>query len=328
MDGEQDRVSRRGMVTAFRAAAGLALLWLVVERVDLGRLRAALASCEGWPVATGAAWLLAAAAVQVARFHALAGGLVAGAGDSARITLASLFFNQVSPGGLGGEVYRAVRLRRASDRWSAAMALILVERFLGGAALLVPASLYGLAVRSRLRELVESRWLAGHSPAAANREVAIALAMGAVALLAAALWRPGRRWLTRARSTLGSQLARIPSSRYRIVAILSLVYHLLRLLGFSAFARAVHQSLAWGEWLIVLAIALLASLIPLSLGALGLREGAIVAGLALFGVETADGLVVALLNRAVLVLLALVGGGVLLGSHPAAELSTPDGREP
>jgi uncharacterized membrane protein YbhN (UPF0104 family) len=55
-------------------------------------------------------------------------------------------------------------------------------------------------------------------------------------------------------------------------------------------------------------VTLFASLVPITIGALGVREGVFAYSLSLYGVPTAVGLAVAMLNRAVVVLFGIVGG--------------------
>jgi hypothetical protein len=318
----------RRVTLGLRGLVGLGLLWIVASRVELARLRDALALSEPGPMVAGVALLLAAG-VQIVRLHVLVQPLLSRASDSVRITMGSFFFNQVLPGGLGGEVYRAVRLRGSSDRWSPALALILVERLIGAAVLVVPALVCVLATWTRLSNLARARWPVGER-AWAGRSMVPFLVLAALALAVAsflAISEKVRRRFRQVESSLATQVSRLEPSRLWAAAVTSVVYHLLRVLGFAAFARAVHERLAWTDWIIVLAVTLVVSLLPLSLGGLGLKEGAIVSGLMLFGVGEAEALLVALLNRGVLVGLALVGGGVLLAGRRREVLPThPEGE--
>jgi uncharacterized membrane protein YbhN (UPF0104 family) len=57
-----------------------------------------------------------------------------------------------------------------------------------------------------------------------------------------------------------------------------------------------------------MAVTLFASLVPITIGALGVREGVFAYSLSLYGVPAAVGLAVAMLNRVVNVLFGIVGG--------------------
>jgi len=295
-------------VLAKIAVALVTFGWLL-HKVDPQRVVVSLRNCHPAPAAAGIALLLLAAGLQAARLHALVRHWVrSGPGESVRITLASYLFNQLLPGGVGGEGYRAVRLKQISRRWSTAVGLISVERLIGFLALAVPGLWVVFLDRPRFAAAMTFRDLA---PAWADRPVV--LVVGATLLGVGVL---ALRWLPDGWSIrmvhflrgLWSSLSSLSAATYLAVIGLSLAYHLTRIVAFDLLLAAVGQRLDMMSLVPVLTFTLIASLIPVSLGAWGIKEGAIVFGLTLYGVGAAEGLAVALLNRSALLILAAAGG--------------------
>ena len=320
--------SRRSLVLLLKIGAGLAVLAWLLGTIDLRSAAAALAAGDSGKTWLGVGLLAAAPAMQILRFRVLAGKLGLTLGASARITLAATLFNQLLPGGLGGEGYRALRLRRLTERWPAAIGLVATERIVGALSLLIPGFLYAALESSRLRALLAqhgTRLSFLGSPGATSL-------LGALALSAVALWwllrrsRPVRVAAARWAAEVQASLTAIGAPRYLGVLALSVAYHAVRLAGFGSLLAGLGQGIAVADLVFALSLTLAVSTLPLTLGALGFKEGTIVLGLSLFGVAKSHALAVALLNRIVLLLLALGGGVVLLFEKESEPFGT--GRLP
>lgn len=325
-------MSSRRALALLKVAGGLALLGWLLALVEPRDLAAALARGDATATASGITLLLLAVPFQVVRLVAVARSFGLGMRESWRITLASYTFNQLLPGALGGEGYRALHLRRLTERWGAAIGLVTADRFFGALALLVPGTLYLAIEHRRVGALLATM---GPEPGLPIPGTAtwIGVALVAVAALAGALlWSRGAR----ARVLLSSGLASLTRSvltigwrRTALALSLSMAYHGVRLVAFERLLAALGERVAATDLLFVLAATLAISLLPLTIGALGLKEGALVVGLGLFGVGQAEALAVAMLNRIVLVALALAGSVVLLlaaRTAPAAVETPPAGR--
>jgi hypothetical protein len=77
--------------------------------------------------------------------------------------------------------------------------------------------------------------------------------------------------------------------------LLSFVLQLGRVLAAFLAARALHVDVAFISLLVIVPAALLVSILPVSIGGLGLREGTIVSLLSMLGVAPAAGLAVSVL---------------------------------
>ncbi len=312
----------RSALAWFEALAGGVVLAGLLWAVRPSQVLAALAGAAPTALVVGLALLGVAVFAQAARLRALGGTFGLGFAESLRITLASYVFQHLLPGSLGGEGYRALRLRRLVDRWGPALGVVTLDRAIGAAVLLVPGAAVAAMEHRRLGALLVARrpglaatalpWLAG----AAALAVAVAL-----------LWRFGGRsrrvrGATRAAfDVLRESVRRAGRRRCVVTLALAVVYHGLRLAGVASLLAAFGDTLGVADLLVVLALTLVVSSVPSTLGALGVREGALVFALGAFGADPGTALAVALLNRSVLLGFAAAGALVLLASPQRADPS-------
>jgi uncharacterized protein (TIRG00374 family) len=114
------------------------------------------------------------------------------------------------------------------------------------------------------------------------------------------------------------QFMRQPHCRVWRVVYLSLVIQIAAILFFLFTARAVGVTIGAVSFFVVVPLAVIASMVPISLNGLGLREGAFVGLLQLFGVAAAVAGAFAVLARLVDFVVAALGGIVfaLRGTWP------------
>ena len=277
--------------TILRILLGLALLVLLAIHVDVRQVGAAFRKSDPlWIVAGGVVFAIATL-VACVRLQVLFSDARLPFRAAVRLTLASYFFNQLLPTGVGGDAYRSVRLKNVSGGWLSAIGPIAIERAIGALSLIVPALAYRLFAHGSADFIVDvslsphTRWL---------------IAVAAVVIVIAGVL------LIRRRAALPTLSAKTLAG----VVALSLLFHALRVAGMYAFVLAVGHRVAFGELVVVMALTLLASLVPLSIGALGIREGILVYALGACRVPAPEALTVALLNRLVLVVVGLIGAFV------------------
>lgn len=262
---------------------------------------------------TGSLGLLMAGGVQVVRFHVLSSRLASSWKTSLEVTLVGMFFNQLLPTNLGGDGYRVVRLRSLSKGWSSAIGLIFLERIIGSLVILVPGFLYCVGYHERLLQGLQ--W-SGVDRLGDFKSAVLLVAVGGSALvLVVAVGFLGRRFrypLSQVFKSVMEVARGISSRQYVGLLSLSVLYHGLRLGAFGCLLSSLGARWTTLDLVFVLSFVLLVSFVPTSFGALGLKEGAMVAALGLFGVRAADAFAVALVNRGALVTMALCGGAIML----------------
>ena len=298
---------RRVAGSSIKAAVAIGSLGWLFASVDLGDLTEALARGRLAPVSLGLLVLVASGLPLAARLYVLASPYGLPWKSSLKVTVISLFFNQILPATVGGESYRAYRLKTLGSRWSTGIGLILVERLIGSLVLLVPAVLCGFLLEASARERLAIFGRPSISP-----PFPVLLLSGAVLGLLALWWLRSKgtaaAFLRRRLAQVVESALEVTPTRLFAAAGLSGLFHGLRLVGFHYLLRAMGQSVHWTHLLIVLAVTLIVSSVPISIGSLGIKEGAIVFALKTFGVPGPEALAVALWNRVALLVLALVGG--------------------
>lgn len=273
------------------AILGLALLWVSPLEV-LGRLQAAH---PGWLLV--ALICLCLSTLSMARrwqvtAQALALDLRFGA--ALREYYLSLAMNALLPGGVVGDVSRAIRMRRKGDLARAAQS-VLAERLMGQVALL---SILGIGLACVLLRPGAVDW-----PAVTGW---ILLGAGlCCAVVAIAVARTG--W-TADFAMFFARLLRRPG-----VVVHALAAAMLLIAALYACARATGTEVPLDAVVTVLPLVLCAMLIPLSVAGWGWREGAAAALFPLFGASAEAGVAMGICYGALVLLASLPGVVFALG---------------
>ena len=264
----------------WRGAASLALLGAVVALADPARVLAQLRHAHpGW-LAMGLAAAIASNIVSAWRWRALARWLGADVSmrDASRWYFQAIGLNALLPGAvLGGDVYRAVVLRRAGQDTLASSWSVVLDRVSGRWMLCAIGGLGAAACADVL-----APWL--RLPAGAF--VALMLAGTALWLvlpwaLPALLRRWGLRWLAPLRAA-----AERPDFNQQMgwQALSSAAVQVLSAAALAGGGLALGVQLPLSAWAFAIAPVFLMAALPVSVGGWGTREAAAVAALAPFGV--------------------------------------------
>ena len=208
-----------------------------------------------------------------------------------RATLVCQFYNTFVPGSVAGDLVRALLMRPAFPQARTGLVLVVAERLLGLFALVLIACLGLLLGPSLFGAEVQTTVLA----------VALCGTLAVVALLA--VRASGRL------AALRAQIPAVPNLGPAILAFgISFVGHLVNVALYGQLAAAMSLPLGPTDILLVVPLALLASVVPLSLAGVGAREVALVALVMQLGVSQEQGTVLSLGFSAVIVVLGLCGG--------------------
>lgn len=213
-----------------------------------------------------------------------------------------IFVSNVTPGKVGGELFRVLLLRQQCG----------VDVALGGVAQgydrltdVLPMALLVVGALPTLRAVLRLSWPGG--------QIGLA-AIAVVACLAGAvlLFRRADRLRARLRGWR-DRLQRYQISRARWAAAQSLGFLLvvLDLLRLAVAGQAFGVDMAPSQVVALAAVMLVGGLSP-TLGGLGVVEGGLTAALVLFGVPLPKALAVALFERAVSYGVGTAGGGIAL----------------
>lgn len=310
--GDAQRRHRFGWL---RVVLGMGLLVLVCASVNWREVGHLL-----WKARWG--WVLLAVVFQVAnRFLSAlkwqvllqAKGFEYPFGELLHIVWISNFFGHFLPSAVGGDSLRMWQMASRSERAPEAVSTVFVERLTGA------TSLAALAVVGGLWGWVN--W--------GEHRVIVALTLPVAVLLVslALLWTsPGERaldWalshfhrlpgypsLTKAREAVHS--FRQQPKPVLLSLALSLVVQLTRVASVFCLAKALGVLLFFGEALVLVPSALFIAMLPISIGGLGLHEGAFIVFLGLAHVGKSAAFGVALLSRLATMASNLPGGVLFL----------------
>jgi glycosyltransferase 2 family protein len=321
-EGDMERGGTAGGAAAVRhvwrwgrPVAGAGILLLLGWRLGGGPFLAGLRVVDGQALAAAVALGALTTVLSAWRWSLVARGLgmrlplTAAVGDYYR----SLFLNAVLPGGVLGDVHRAVRHGRDAGDVTRGVKAVVLERFAGQAVLLTA----GAAV------LLLDPAVPGHADAgpgtllALGALVAVAV-LGAVALRRrdAALGPGGRRWVAGLR-TWPADVRRgllTPGHRLPILAA-SAVVVAGHLATFAVAARSAGATAPLAQLLPLMLLPLMAMTVPVNIGGWGPREGAAAWAFGAAGLSSAQGLTVAVVYGLLALVASLPGAAVLVAGQ-------------
>lgn len=244
------------------------------------------------------------------------------------LVLVGQFFNNFLPSSMGGDVVRGFYSASGKGTVPAAYGAVLSERLVGFAAL---AGVCAVAILGLV--------LAGSDLLSATAiATALLLCTGIIVASGIMFFSTGwsdlllRRVRNRPKLTFlvnelskAMQFMRQPDCRVWRVVYLSVVIQISAILFFLFAARAVGITIPTVSFFVVVPLAVIASMVPISLNGLGLREGAFVGLLQIFGVAASVAGAFAVLARLVDFVVAAFGGIVFaLRDARRTELSEVD----
>ncbi len=290
------------LVLQFAVGAGvLALLWTVADGpAALRRLR------EADPAWLAVAWLTLNVQTVLSalrwRLTARALDVPIGAGRAVAEYYVAQIVNQTLPGGVLGDVTRAVRSRHGADLVRAGQAVV-IERMAGQIALtavMIAGFAFSLATPGGIA------WPIG----SAARAAGIALLIAAGLALAWALVRNAGPFARFGRATSQALVSRATLAPQ---VALGLAIVACNLMAFVAAARATGTVLSPEAAVTLVPLILFSMVLPLTIGGWGFREGAAAALFPLAGASADAGLAASVAFGLAILASALPGAFLILG---------------
>ncbi|MBI3915012.1 MAG: flippase-like domain-containing protein [Chloroflexi bacterium] len=300
--------------TLIKLTITISIIAFLFSRVDLARMADQLSRANAAYLAIALALYFAAIFVGAVKWHLLARAQAMRASLGALLTysLVGLFFGNLLPSNVGGDVVRAYGLMRASGQREAAGVSVLVDRLMGlvaflGAAVVMAAIAAVTLTRGELEQI----------------EIATVIAATVFIAAAALLFsrRVGQRvkfifdlpLLTAIRPMAQRVYAALQVYRtsYRALALniaLSALIVVLTTLVWYAVGRALGVSVPLFYFFLFNPLIAFVLLIPISFNGLGPKEATAVFFFSLVGVPNELALAMSLIFHLIIVLTSLPGG--------------------
>jgi uncharacterized membrane protein YbhN (UPF0104 family) len=292
-----------------RVLGGAAIIGLLIWRLGSAAFLDGLRVINGWTLLIASAIGLLTTVFSAWRWRLVARGL--GIRLAMRSALAdyyqALFLNAALPGGVLGDVHRAVRHGKEVGDVGRGVRAVVLERTAGQAVLV----LVGLAVL-----IIEPPAALSQVDVHIGPTVLVAVALAGAFFVAGAGWalrRPGAARWARAVRTFGTdaRLGLLGQRNWPGITIASAVVLAGHLATFLVAARAAGLSAPMPILVPIMLLALLAMGLPVNIGGWGPREGVTAWAFAAAGLGAAHGLTIAVVYGVLAFVASLPGAGVL-----------------
>jgi uncharacterized membrane protein YbhN (UPF0104 family) len=287
-----------------RLAAGVAVLWFLLRHLGAAPFADGLRAVT-WQALVAAVTLTALTTLCSAwrwRVVARALGIDLGLPVAVGAYYRSLFLNSVLPGGILGDVHRAVMHGRSAGDVALGVRAVAWERLCGQVIQAVVTAVVLLTLPSPVR------------PALPYVLAGVAGVAGCAALVLRAAGRRDRSRLTRVARAVAADLrfcllARRVWPQLTLASVLTILGHTVT---FVIAARVAGCTAPLGELVALLMVVQTAAVIPLSIGGWGPREGVAAWAFAAAGLGAATGVTVTTLYAVLMLAAVTPGAGLLL----------------
>jgi uncharacterized membrane protein YbhN (UPF0104 family) len=288
-----------------RLAAGVTVLWFLWRQLGAAPFKDGLRAVT-WPAVVAAGTLTALTTVCSAwrwRVVARALGVDIGLPGAVCAYYRSLFLNSVLPGGVLGDVNRAVTHGRQAGDVARGLRAVGWERLWGQVVQAVVTVVVLLTLPSPVR------------PALPYVLAGVAGLAGCAALVVRGAARRGRSRLARAARAVSADLRHglLAPGVWPQATLASVLVVAGHTATFVIAARVAGSTAPLGELVALLMVVQTVVVIPLSIGGWGLREGAAAWAFAAAGLGAATGVTVATLYAVLMLIAVAPGAGLLLG---------------
>jgi len=295
---------RKILLIALKLLVSITIIWFLLNKIDLNRtVQLLLNAHKGYSVAALGVLLLQIVVAnfrwKYVLFHL---NIIASFIEILRILWIGIFFNQVLPSSIGGDALRSYYLYKKGYTVAHSMQSVLIDRMIGLIALVILV----IATLSLAIDLVNepvARW--GIFMIAISSTIAIILLLTMDRYTQNLLHWKVIRGLS-AVACKGRKLVFSASPGIKIIAI-SLLIHILTIIHIIILSVGIGLDLNWLGILIIMPIASLIMIVPVSIAGWGVREGVMVIGLGYLGVAPESALALSVLYGILLFIGSLPG---------------------
>ncbi|MFQ5601676.1 MAG: YbhN family protein [bacterium] len=224
----------------------------------------------------------------------------------------AMFFNNLLPSTIGGDGYRAIDTARCDIPKLKALAIVIVERFLGLFALMIFAML-ALALATELTTEIHNLWMWSFLTFAlmAGAVWMIFFHSGKVPWLRKILNLPGMSLVNKVLMKITDSFAPFRGKTQALAwgMLLSVVLQLNVIFHYYLISEALSLAIPFVKFLVIIPLSMFIQMVPVSINGIGLRESFYVFFLSkIYGAPIAAALAFSWLAYGMILLLGIVGG--------------------
>lgn len=304
-----------------RLLLGVILLGFIISRVSLPNLLGVLRTLDARYLFGAYTLYLSTVVLLTYRWHILHGVYQQGRPTFERllsVNFMGIFFNNVMPSSVGGDVFRVLRMSKEGVGVPGAFSTVFVDRIIGLLALVLVgffSVVFGgmyidipteLAFWSALVFTLLCIVLALSSSA---RFHTLLLSLSSILLP-----HPRREWVHDKLSPFSAHLAVYSGDRKLLINALmaSIAFQMVWISGCYMTSIALHLGLSIYVFFVIMPLVELIRTVPITIQGIGVREGAFVILFSYFGISSAEATVLALLIYLLLSLNGVLGGIVFV----------------
>ena len=311
---------RRAGRPLLRVAAGVIVLWFLVRHVGAAPFEDGLRAVTVQAVAAAVTLTVLTTVCSAWRWRVVARALGVDIGWPGAVGAyyRSLFLNSVLPGGVLGDVHRAVTHGRSTGDVARGVRAVAWERLCGQVIQAVVTAVVLLTLPSPVR------------PALPYVLAGVAGIAGCAALILRGAARRGRSPLNRGARVVAADLRRglLAPGVWPQLTLASVLVVAGHTATFVIAARAAGCTAPLGELVALLMVVQTAAVIPVSIGGWGPREGAAAWAFAAAGLGAATGVTVTTLYAVLMLAAVAPGAGLLLADAVRRRRGQADPVEP
>lgn len=319
---------RSALIWLLKIGVSVGLLYVLFSRIDMAELwRQMRRASLGW-IAAALAVYFVMILVATWRWRVLLGAQHVSLrfGTLLNSYLAATFANNFLPSNIGGDVIRIADTARSAGSKTLATAIVLVDRVVGLIGLAFIAA-YGSMMAAHASDAFGSVFWIWAVLAVITVGTVVALAQPDwLALLARPLRVLHAEWVDRRIETVTGALHKFRSApRAMAVGFLaSVALQALNVVFYAAVAAALHLTVPISHIAILVPLASIVQMLPVSVNGHGVRETTFVGYLTRIGVQREGALALSLTGAALIMLFSMTGAAAYLArrQHPAPEAET------
>ena len=289
---------------SLKMAIGVALVVFVFSKVQFSDLLEALSQAAAGQLFMAFLFFGLSRIFEALRLYVFTAGRNISTLQTLEIVFVSTFFNNFVTT-MAGDGYKVLSLGRQIESWEDALSMIVIERLMGLTAIVGIAIFLFVAYPDRF-EVVQEAGAAVMPITTWDIAVVISSVVLIVALIVYAF--RGKARIAAILASFNRLVVEFQLRQWTVAFLLTIIAQVMLAAMVYELVVAFGGSIGFEENLLVMLLVYIAAYVPITIGSLGVREGAIVMGLSLFSISHPIALAAALVSRAIIYVYGAAAG--------------------